>query len=177
MQVNADQREQLLHDLRAIRRAMWRDMLSGISEHLDTQDLSFIQFATLIFLEAEGETSVTDMATALGRSLATTSRLVDGLVQRGLVHRQEDATDRRVRRVRLSGGGQILITALEQARVDAQLAAMQLLAPEDRAAVARAMTLLAQAVSRRFDHGQRTTDSSDDAQPVTADAGAERRDR
>jgi DNA-binding MarR family transcriptional regulator len=77
--------------------------------------------------------------------VSATSRLVDGLVRRGLVERQEDPADRRVRRVAIAKDGEALLRRFERTRADAQLRMMSRLAPADRAVVARAMTLLGDA--------------------------------
>ena len=150
MQVNGVLDRDLARSIRAIRRVMWREMLLGTIGRLGALDLSFTQVATLLFLEAEREASVTDVAAVLDRSLATTSRLLDGLVQRDLILREEDPDDRRVKRLRLSEAGLHLLVSIERERVDAQLAAMELLTPEERALVVQATHLLAEAISRRF---------------------------
>jgi DNA-binding MarR family transcriptional regulator len=75
--------------------------------------------------------------------------MLDQLVERELVSRREDARDRRAKRVDVTEKGRMLITALEQQRVDAQLVVMQYLSASDQADVLRAMALLAEAGERR----------------------------
>ena len=63
-------------------------------------DLSFTQIKALCALEMDGEErSVKALAESLGVSLPAMSRAVDGLFERGFVRREEDAADRRMKRV------------------------------------------------------------------------------
>jgi DNA-binding MarR family transcriptional regulator len=59
----------------------------------------------LILLSTEGPLAHSDLAQALGVGLATVTGLVDRLVARGLIERVEDATDRRIRRAKLTAAG------------------------------------------------------------------------
>ena len=124
-------------------------------------DFSLPQLATILLLEEEGELTIKQVAEVLGRSVSTTSRMLDQLVERGLVSRREDERDRRAKLVASTGRGQTLIATLEQRRAESQMAVMDYLTAEERAAVARAMALLAEAGKRRRTHaysGPSTTD-------------------
>jgi DNA-binding MarR family transcriptional regulator len=55
---------------------------------------------------------VSDLATLLGSSLPAMSRAVDGLVKKNLATRVEDPTDRRVRVVRITADGKLLVDKL-----------------------------------------------------------------
>ncbi len=111
-------------------------------------EMSSIQFVTLLLLVSEGELAIKRVANFLGRSVSATSRMLDQLVVRGLVCRREDESDRRVKRVSLSESGRSFVHALEQKRVEAQMVVMAYLSPEERAVVAQAMQLLADAARR-----------------------------
>jgi DNA-binding MarR family transcriptional regulator len=108
----ASEAEALSHSLTAFRRAR------------DDFELSASQLATLMLLDAEGGSTVGDLAADLGRPLSATSRLLDQLVRRGLVGRQEDERDRRVKRVALAPRGQELVRGVQRRRSEAQLAIM-----------------------------------------------------
>lgn len=81
---------------------------------LQENDLSMPQMATLQFLRADGVQSVTGVARQLNLSLAATSHLIDRLVQRGLLHREEDPSDRRQKRVMLAEPGHELVTRVDR---------------------------------------------------------------
>ena len=145
-----DERERLAATFGDMRRAMipafLLDLLGAVEgDSAGGAELSMTQLATLYMLDAGEPVPLGALAERVGRSLSATSRLVDGLVRRGLVERQEHPTDRRVRRVALDKDGAALLRRLESTRADAQLEIMNRLDPADRALVARAMALLGDA--------------------------------
>src|SRR5688572_8744927 len=125
--------ERLTRSLTALRHAVLRDGFLDAIRAMDDHELSVAQMATLMLLEAEGSSTVGDLANDLGRSLSATSRLLDQMVRRDLISRQEAEHDRRVQR----------------RRAEAQLAVMASLSDAERADVMRAMALLAEAATRR----------------------------
>jgi DNA-binding MarR family transcriptional regulator len=137
--------ESLSHGLTALRRAVLRDGFLDAVHAMADHEISVAQLATLMLLDAEGGSTVSDLAHDLGRSLSATSRLIDQLVRRGIVSRHEDARDRRVKRIALAPLGQELIGRVQRKRAEAQLAAMATLTEPERAEVLRAMDLLAEA--------------------------------
>ena len=149
MSENSSDSEVLHRSLVQLRHAVLRDGFLEAIRALDDFELSVAQMATLMLLDAEGGSTVGDLAGDLGRSLSATSRLLDQLVRRGLVHRQEDDRDRRVKRVGLTERGSELIGRVQRQRADAQLAVMAALTESERAQVMRGMTLLAEAAARR----------------------------
>lgn len=143
-----DEREHLAASFGDMRRAMIPAFLLDLLGAVDGSEqveLSMAQLATLYLLDAGEPVSLGALAERVGRSVSATSRLVDGLVRRGLVERREHPTDRRVRRVAIAKDGEALLRRLERTRADAQLEITSRLGPADRALVARAMTLLGDA--------------------------------
>jgi MarR family transcriptional regulator, 2-MHQ and catechol-resistance regulon repressor len=68
---------------------------------------------------AQGEPQAAkDIAARTGASLPTVSRAVDVLARRGLVRRDEDIDDRRVRNLTLTEKGEHLVRQLLAARMD-----------------------------------------------------------
>lgn len=132
-----------------LRHAVLRDGFLQAIRAMDEYDISVAQMATLMLLDAERGGTVGGLATDLGRSLSATSRLIDQLVRRGLVDRQEDDRDRRIKRVALTERGQELIGQVQRQRSEAQLAVMATLSDAERTEVMRGMSLLAEAASRR----------------------------
>ncbi|GAB3478561.1 MarR family winged helix-turn-helix transcriptional regulator [Nocardiopsis coralliicola] len=127
---------------------MQRDLLPSLIRTHDEDDLRLIH-AVLLRVVAYGPAStVSGLAALLGRSRSRTSRLVDQLVDRGLVSRDEDGADRRVRRVSLTAEGRALIQRIDGMRADAQLQLWDRLEEDERATVFRAMELLATAAKR-----------------------------
>ena len=63
------------------------------------------------------ELTLKEAAESVHVSLPAASRMVDDLVRRGFVVRNEDAEDRRMKRVRLTGDGGAVIRRLNAARL------------------------------------------------------------
>ena len=146
-QLSRDERDTLADSIGRLRRAMLRDGLLGAVAALGHADLSLTQLAALVLLDDQGEHTIKALAERLGRSVSATSRLVDQLVRRGLVHRREDEQDRRIRWVALADRGRTFIGELDRRRAEAQLAVMAGLSVEEQVDVMRAMRLLGQAAS------------------------------
>lgn len=141
-----DERERLAAAFGDMRRAMIPAFLLDLLGAVEGgAELSLTQLATLYVLDMGEPVSLGGLAERVGRSHSATSRLVDALVRRGFVERQEHRGDRRVRRIAISKDGEGLLRRLERTRADAQLAIMSRLAPTDRALVGRAMALLGDA--------------------------------
>lgn len=106
-------------------------------------DLSFTQIKALCALETAGtERSVKALAESLAVSLAAMSRAVDGLFERGLVGREEDPADRRMKRVRLTDTGRAVPQALNDARLSALHELMLSLGDEEATALEQALELI-----------------------------------
>jgi MarR family transcriptional regulator for hemolysin len=120
---------------------------SGV-RRLRNPDLSVPQFRTLAILHHEPGSSLSALADVLGLTPPAMSRLVDGLVKRGLVTRKTSAVDRR--RVGLgltAAGSEAWLTVHKAART--KLAGMLGLLPaQDRVTVAKAMQALRRGFSR-----------------------------
>ncbi|MEA3203165.1 MAG: hypothetical protein QOI63_840, partial [Thermoplasmata archaeon] len=72
-------------------------------------DLSMPQFRFLSILAREPDRSLGDIAEELGVSPPALSKLVDGLVERGLVERGADAADRRRLSLAITSAGRKLV--------------------------------------------------------------------
>ena len=98
----------LLRFMQAYMRFTIEDMSALLKEH----ELSMPQLGTLHFLRAEGPQSVSSIADHLNLSRTATSHLVERLVRKRLVARQEDPNDRRQKRITLGDGGRDLIAEI-----------------------------------------------------------------
>lgn len=157
--INTNDREKLARNIGQFRRAIVREFVFNILHTFIEFDYSLPQLATLLLLEEEGDLSIKQVTEILGRSVSATSRLLDQLVERGMVSRREDEHDRRSKRIAITEKGKMLIATLEQRRADAQIAVMEYYSAEEQAIINRAMTLLAEAGQRRrhYDHPESTS--------------------
>ncbi len=150
--INTNDRETFARNISQFRRSIVREFVFNILHTFVDFDFSLPQLATLLLLDEEGELTIKQVSEILGRSVSATSRLLDQLVERGMVSRREDERDRRSKRVAITDQGRMLIATLEQRRADAQLAVMEYYSAEEQAEINRAMALLAEAGQRRRRH-------------------------
>ena len=75
--------------------------------------VSASQGYTLLSLPQEGSLNMNELSEAMGLANSTTTRIVDQLVKKELVHRREDIADRRVVRVQLTAQGRELWQTLD----------------------------------------------------------------
>jgi len=104
--------------------------------------LSVPQFRTLAFLNGHEGASLSQVAEHLGLMLPSVSKMVDGLVARDLLTREDSRADRRCVALLLTARGR---STLESARKAAQLYLAQMLRElpsSERPAVVRAMEAL-----------------------------------
>src|SRR3954451_25397002 len=81
-------------------------------------ELSFSQMKALHALHGDPDAiSVKRLGETLGLSLAAMSRAAEELVQRGLVNRTEDTTDRRMKRLCLTDEGRTLVQKMRELRM------------------------------------------------------------
>lgn len=117
----------------------------GTFQKIGELDLSFTQLKALCVLESDDDgdgRSVKALAESLGVSLPAMSRAVDGLFERGFVKREEDRSDRRMKRVRLTNAGRAAPLALNEARLSALHELMDSLDSEQAGALAVALDLI-----------------------------------
>jgi DNA-binding MarR family transcriptional regulator len=153
MQANAvassADRDAVSRDMAALANYLLRTANMGTFNAIAELDLSFTQIKALCALEMDGEErSVKALAESLGVSLPTMSRAVDGLFERGFVRREEDASDRRMKRVWLTDAGHSVPRALNEARLSALQELMSSLADEEALALEHALGLI---LERRAD--------------------------
>lgn len=134
---------QLTADMYALAAYMMRSATVGTFNAIAELDLSFTQIKALCALEMEDrELSVKALAESLGVSLAAMSRAVDGLFERGLVEREEDPDDRRMKRLRLTGSGREVPEALGAARLSALSELIEALDDDEAEALGAALVLI-----------------------------------
>ena len=80
----------------------------GITREMASHDLLPMDVHLLVICQDKGECTATELAQLLPVDAARISRLVNGLVERGLILRRRPRTDRRVVMLRLSPEGEML---------------------------------------------------------------------
>jgi DNA-binding MarR family transcriptional regulator len=90
--------------------------------------LSIPQFRALVRVQQDGAASISSISEHLATSLSTTSRLVSGLVDRGLLERESKPDDRRQVHVTITTTGRAVLDKARQAtrgKMEAALSSMQ----------------------------------------------------
>lgn len=104
--------------------------------------LSVPQFRALGYLHRHPGASLSDVAEHLGLANASTSKLIDGLVQRKLVTRHTATSDRRRLTLTLTAKGNALLTSARQATQRGLAQTLSRLPADERPVVTRAMEQL-----------------------------------
>ena len=106
------------------------------------QAISGPKLSVLSFLGTSGPASLASLAAAEQVQAPTMSRLVEGLVEEGLVTRETHATDRRKVRIAITEAGRALLSDGEVERVAALASRLRRLADSERRALARGVELM-----------------------------------
>ena len=103
-------------------------------------DLTMPQIRGLFVLDnSDRALALTELAPLMGLSVAAAGRAVDGLVRNGLVSRTEDAEDRRIKRLALTGPGRAALERLTEARLVGLRRFAETLGDAEREALAGAL--------------------------------------
>jgi len=111
-------------------------------------DLTLTQLRLLYVLDHASEPlPVSALGDAVGLSVAASGRAIDALHRSGLVSRNEDPIDRRIKRIALSDAGTDALERITRARFAAVSDFVEALNDDERAALDGAVTTLADLAS------------------------------
>lgn len=80
----------------------------------DGMDLTYNQYKTLLTIADREDCSLGDLARELGVAMSSASQMVERLVGQGVVHREQDAGNRRQLVIRLTPAGEALVAELQR---------------------------------------------------------------
>jgi DNA-binding MarR family transcriptional regulator len=104
-----------------------------------TRGMSIPQFRTLVLIDDQPTVSLSAVAENLGSSLPTASRIVSGLVSKGLIIRKTCSDDRRQCSLRLTATGRAALNEGRRATQEQLAAELARLSERERGIVAEAM--------------------------------------
>jgi DNA-binding MarR family transcriptional regulator len=84
----------------------------------DGMDLTYNQYKTLLTIADREGCSLGDLARELGVAMSSASQMVERLVGQGVVHREQDAGNRRQLMIRLTVEGEALVAELQSGILD-----------------------------------------------------------
>lgn len=137
--------EAVLHASRALVAVAARSLVAA------GEEVTLPQYRALVVLASHGPQPAAALAVALGVNPSTATRMVDRLVRKKLVSRQEGPDDRRQILVRLTAGGQHLVDAVTERRRGEISRIVSSIPPERRIEVMQAMSAFAEAAGEMRD--------------------------
>lgn len=109
------------------------------------EEVTLTQYRTLVVLASRGPQSLAGLAAAVGVTSATTTRMCDRLVRKGLIRRRAEPGDRRQLRVGLTRSGRDLVDSVTERRRAEIAAIVAQVPPRERAVLVRALDRFAAA--------------------------------
>jgi len=115
------QKDTLVEEILTLADKLFRQLLPTVPEELLSLDVTMPQLKMMMILYVNGPARMSDIAAGLDITLPTTTSLVDRLVEKHYVIREDLADDRRVVLCRLSEAGQKAIGHIwESGRIRSQ---------------------------------------------------------
>ena len=105
-------------------------------------DLTVPQFRTLVFVSRNEGSSLLEVAIFMGLTSPSASRLVDVLISRGLMTREEHPSDRRRLKLGVTRRGQAVLENCTQGTLAHLSSKLSRVGAEDREVIVRAMQTL-----------------------------------
>ena len=115
-------------------------------------DLSLPQFRALAYLRCHAGASLCEVADFLGLSPSSTSKIIDGLLERALVSRQTDAIDRRRALLNLTPAGDTIYDTVCQSTRAYLDEVLIDLTPDARQTILTAIRILQETFRAYADH-------------------------
>jgi len=137
--------EELIENILHLTDRAFRELLPMVPKEWLHLNLTTPQLKVVLLLFISGPSRMSEIASALGVSLATATGVLDRLVEWGLVIREGHPEDRRVVICRLSPEGEKLIGGLWQLSRDRAGELMRALTPSQLLLITQALEALLQA--------------------------------
>jgi DNA-binding MarR family transcriptional regulator len=105
-------------------------------------DLTVPQFRTLAFVDRNKGTSLSLVANHMGLTLPSTSKLVDGLITRGMLTREDNPSDRRRVKLGVTNHGLVILENSRKGTLTYLTDKISSASAEDKEVIAQAMKTL-----------------------------------
>lgn len=124
-------------------------------EFAERYELSFTQLkAVFALVNAAAPMPISRLAECNGASLPATGRAIDGLLHNGLVSREEDPTDRRVKLVQITELGEQAVRKIYESRAQILKDLLSELGPAELKSLETAVAPLRELIERNASEGQ-----------------------
>lgn len=111
-------------------------------------DLTYNQYKTLLTVADRGECTLGDLARELDVAMSSASQMTDRLVGQGLVHREQDAGNRRQVLIRLTPAGVSLVENLQRSILEGYEKALARLPAEEQEELVRSFETIARILGK-----------------------------
>jgi DNA-binding MarR family transcriptional regulator len=135
-------REELVETVIKLSNNLFRVMLPTLPREVLMMDFTMPQLKAMFLLFFNGPMRMSDLAADLGVTLATTTGLIDRLVEREFVARESDPGDRRVVRCSLSVSGENSISRISISAVERMRALLSAMPVGDLEGLSRALNAM-----------------------------------
>jgi DNA-binding MarR family transcriptional regulator len=125
------QRSKLLEESFDVQNQMTLIWKQHFAEMIRKEGITLAQMAILFSIEELQPVMGKELAKRLGQTPSATTQSIDGLPNDSLVIREQDATDRRIIRLRLSKEGEQLVSRLKDKRKEIFYKSAELLSDEE----------------------------------------------
>lgn len=109
------------------------------------EDVTLTQYRTLVVLASQGPQSLAGLATSIGVTPATATRMCDRLIRKGLIRRKSESDDRRQLRLSLTKSGRELIAAVTLRRRSEIALVISAITPDEQRVLIQALDRFAAA--------------------------------
>jgi DNA-binding MarR family transcriptional regulator len=139
----------LINRILELQRRFFHIMGGGEKEVWLELNVTIAQLKSLIFISSEGTTNFKTLATVMKVTPPDVTRIINRLVEQGLVSRQENPENRRIQILKVTDKGEILLKGLRE-RGPKQLSdILRLLSREDLSALQQGFSALVQAAENK----------------------------
>jgi DNA-binding MarR family transcriptional regulator len=133
--------EESANELLEVVPAVMREIRSQMRSR-GSVDLTVPQFRTLAFVNRNKGSSLSEVADHIGLTSPSASSLVDGLIQRGMMTREEHPGDRRRIRLTVTGSGEAILETSTNGTMRYLAKKLSSVSASDREVIAKAMETL-----------------------------------
>jgi DNA-binding MarR family transcriptional regulator len=138
-------RAELTEEIIQLQRQVSHTMAQYVPEAWINLSLTISQLKSLFFIESESGTNFRKLAAALGVTPPDVTRIVDRLVEQGLVSRRENPEDRRMLLLQTTKKGKALLASLRDSRTAHLSHILARLSTEELTTIAQGLTALVRA--------------------------------
>lgn len=110
------EKEKLIEEIHILIEQVFPVMVHYQPEAWMDLDITISQLKSLFFIDFKGKTNFKNLAAALGMTPPNITGIVDRLVAKGLVSREENSEDRRMMLLKTTDKGKTLLTKLKETR-------------------------------------------------------------